>query len=59
MAVEAGMRPALALSRLDAMRGKITMFAQSLGKELAAEWPSPVYGKITAVISAHAAAVAD
>ena len=59
MAVEAGMRPELALSRLDAMLGKIPTTAQSLGKELAAEWPSPVYDKINAVISAHVAAVTD
>ncbi len=57
LAAEVGMRPALVLSRLDNICGKIVHLSQSLEKELSVEWPNPVYGKIGAVIAAHVSAV--
>ena len=59
MAQEAGMRPALALGRLDAIASKIMHHAESLAKELAAEWPSDVYAKIISVISSQLKQIAD
>ena len=59
MAREAGMRPALALGRLDAIASQMLHRAESLAQELAAEWPSDVYGKILSVISSQLKQIAD
>ena len=59
MAREAGMRPALALGRLDAIASKILRHAESLAKELATECPSDVYAKIISVISSQLRQIAD
>ena len=59
MSHEAGMRPALALGRLDAIASKILRHAEILAKELAAEWPSDVYAKIISVISSQLKQIAD
>ena len=59
MSHEAGMRPALALSRLDAIASKILHHAESLSQELATEWPSDVYAKIISVISSQLKQIAD
>ena len=59
MAREAGMRPALALGRLDAIASQMLHRAESLAQELAAEWPSDIYGKILSVISSQLKQIAD
>ena len=59
MAQEAGMRPALALGRLDAIASQILHHAESLSQELATEWPSDVYAKIISVISSQLRQIAD
>ena len=59
MAREAGMRPALALSRLDAIASRMLHHAESLAQELATEWPSDVYEKIISVISSQLKQIAD
>ena len=59
MAREAGMRPALALDRLDAIASQMLHHAEILAKELAAEWPSDVYAKIISVISSQLKQIAD
>ena len=55
----AGMRPALALGRLDAIASKILRHAEILAKELATEWPSDIYWKIVSVISMQLKQIAD
>lgn len=57
MAKEAGMRPALVLDRLDRISKAIVPAADVLSRELSAEWPSEVYGKIVGVIRRHVSAV--
>ena len=57
MAAEIGMRPALVLARLDGIAKKIVSCARDVTKELSADWPSAVYGKIVDVINRHIAAV--
>ena len=59
MAREAGMRPALALGRLDAIASQMLHHAESLAQELATEWPSDVYAKIISVISSQLMQIAD
>ena len=59
MAREAGMRPALALGRLDAIASRMLHHAESLAQELATEWPSDVYEKIISVISSQLKQIAD
>ena len=59
MAREAGMRPALALGRLDAIASRMLHYAESLAQELATEWPSDVYEKIISVISSQLKQIAD
>ena len=51
MAQEAGMRPQLAIDRLDRLVARIGSVAHALSGELAAEWPSDVYAKIESVIA--------
>ena len=51
MAQEAGMRPQLAIDRLDRLVARIGSVAHTLSGELAAEWPSDVYAKIESVIA--------
>lgn len=51
MAEEAGMRPQLAIDRLDRLVAKIGSVAHALAVELDAEWPSGVYAKIESVIA--------
>ena len=51
MAQEAGMRPQLAIARLDRLVARIGSVAHTLSGELAAEWPSDVYAKIESVIA--------
>lgn len=57
MAAEIGMRPALVLARLDGIAKKIVPCATAVARELSADWPSAVYGKILEVINRHVAAV--
>ena len=57
MAKEVGMRPELVLDRLDRIAKAIVPVADALSKELSAEWPSEVYGKIGEVIKRHVSAV--
>ena len=51
MAQEAGMRPQLAIDRLDRLVARIGSVAHTLSGELSAEWPSDVYAKIESVIA--------
>ena len=51
MAQEAGMRPQLAIDRLNRLVARIGSVAHTLSGELAAEWPSDVYAKIESVIA--------
>ena len=51
MAQEAGMRPQLAIDRLNRLVARIGSVAHALSGELAAEWPSDVYAKIESVIA--------
>ena len=53
MAQEAGMRPQLAIDRLDRLVARIGSVAHALSGELSAEWPSDVYAKIESVIAGH------
>lgn len=53
MAQEAGMRPNLALSRLDSLASQILPKAESLMQELAPEWPSDIYGNILTTIASQ------
>lgn len=59
MAEEVGMRPALVLSRLDRLTGKISSAARDLSEELSRRWPSDVYARIEAVIGSQVASVAQ
>ena len=59
MSHEDGMRPALALGRLDAIASKILRHAEILAKEVATEWPSDIYWKIVSVISMQLKQIAD
>lgn len=58
MAEEAGMRPQLAIDRLDRLAAKIVPAAQALARELSAKWPSELYAKIKAVVEKQVATVA-
>ena len=51
MAQEAGMRPQLAIDRLDRLVARIGSVAHTLSGELSAEWPSDVYAKIESVLA--------
>ena len=57
LAQEAGMRPQLALNRLDLQIARIVPAAADLASEMSESWPSPVYGRIVKVIERHAATV--
>lgn len=57
LAQEAGMRPLLALNRLDSQIARIVPAAADLASEMSESWPSPVYGRIVKVIERHAATV--
>jgi len=48
---------ALVLDRLDRISKAIVPAADGLSRELSAEWPSEVYGKIVGVIRRHVSAV--
>lgn len=50
MAEEVGMRPGLALGRLDAMAKRIRPAARELASEMESAGPCPVYSKIISVI---------
>ena len=51
MAQEAGMRPQLAIDRLNRLVARIGSVTHALSSELAAEWPSDEYAKIESVIA--------
>ena len=51
MAEETGMRPQLAIDRLDRLVARIGSAAHALAGEFATEWPSDVYEKIESVIA--------
>ena len=57
LAQEAGMRPLLALRRLDSLVSRIVPAAADLASEMSESWPSPVYGRIVKMIERHAATV--
>ena len=57
MAEEVGMRPQLAIDRLDRLAAKIVPAAHALAGELGAEWPSGVYAKIESVIADQVATI--
>ena len=46
LAQEAGMRPLLALNRLDSQIARIVPAAVDLASEMSESWPSPVYGRV-------------
>ena len=58
MAKEAGMRPQLAIDRLDRLVARIGSAAHALAGELGAKWPSGAYAKIESVIAGQVASVA-
>ena len=57
MAEEVGMRPQLAIDRLDRLTAKIVPAAHALASELGAEWPSGVYAKVESIIAEQVASI--